>query len=55
MKVGDLVQDLIDYDLGIITQTHVHMDSKVFYVVFFRNNTFLDGWYGDTELEAICK
>ncbi len=55
MRVGDLVQDLIDYDLGIITNIKYQMDTKVFYVVFFNGDTVLDGWYGDTELEALCK
>ena len=55
MQVGDLVQDLIDFDLGIITQTKYQMDCKVFYVVFFNGDEPLNGWYGDTELEVICK
>ena len=54
MQVGDLVQDLIDFDLGIITQTKYQMDCKVFYVVFQCYEP-LNGWYGDTELEVICK
>ena len=55
MRVGDLVRDLIDYDLGIITQTKYQMDSKVFYVMFFCGDEPLHGWYGDTELEVVCK
>ena len=55
MQIGDLVQDLIDFDLGIITQTKYQMDCKVFYVVFFNGDEPLNGWYGDTELEVICK
>ena len=55
MRIGSLVQDLIDGDLGIITQTKYQMDSKVFHVVFFSGDLPLNGWYGDTELEVICE
>ena len=55
MRVGDLVQDVIDYDLGIIIKTQYQMDTKAYYVVFFNGDTVLDGWYGYTELEVLCK
>ena len=55
MRIGSLVRDFIDGDLGIITQTKYQMDSKVFHVVFFSGDLPLNGWYGDTELEVICE